>query len=141
MDRKYKFIIGIDTGKHTGVAVYDVADKKMIVATTLKIHEAFVLIDEYYYEFGNDIFVRFEDARQRKWFGLSDREKLQGAGSVKRDSAIWQDFLTDKGIAFEAVPPKNNKTKLSEIAFRQITGYHEKTSEHGRDAAMLCFGY
>lgn len=41
----------------------------------------------------------------------------------------------------EMVPPKNNKTKLDATKFKQITGWKERTNEHGRDAAMLCFGY
>jgi hypothetical protein len=90
--------------------------------------------------FKEKIFVRFEDARLRKWFGNAGREKLQGAGSIKRDCVIWNDFLTRKQIPFEAVAPKNNKTKLSSKAFKEITKYEGKTSEHSRDAAMLVFG-
>ena len=44
------------------------------------------------------------------------------------------------GIDFEAVPPKNNKTKMTAEAFERMTGWKGRTNEHGRDAAMLVYG-
>jgi hypothetical protein len=60
---------------------------------------------------------------------------------VKRDCQIWEDYLTDLRIPFEMVAPKNNATKLTAEQFRRITGYEGKTNEHGRDAAMLVYGF
>ena len=108
---------------------------------TLKIHQALDSVLEYHMTYGERLFVRFEDARLRKWFGNSGREKLQGAGSIKRDSVIWEDFLKDNLINHEAVAPKNNSTKLSKEQFEKITKYKGRTSEHARDAAMLVFKY
>jgi hypothetical protein len=68
------------------------------------------------------------------------REALQGAGSVKRDCNIWEEFLTEKRIPFEAVAPKHNVTKLRADAFRNITRWEGRTNEHERDAAMLVYG-
>jgi hypothetical protein len=87
------------------------------------------------------MFVRLEDARKRTWFGKADREQLQGAGSIKRDCQIWEEFFVYHGIAYELVAPKNNKTKLNSEAFLKITGWKDETSVHGRDAAMLVFGF
>lgn len=97
-------------------------------------------MQEIRYMMGMDIFVRFEDARKRKWFGAKGVEALQGAGSVKRDATVWQDFLQDLCIPYEAVAPKNNKTKITADYFRKVTGWEGRTSEHARDAAMLVFG-
>ena len=85
------------------------------------------------------MFVRIEDARQRRWLGNKGREALQGAGSIKRDATIWEDFLTDKKIPFEMVAPSRNSTKLSAEVFKRLTGWQGRTSEHSRDAAMLVF--
>jgi hypothetical protein len=90
---------------------------------------------------GMDIFVRVEDARMRIWFGKADREVLQGAGSIKRDCSIWQEFFELHNIPHEFVAPRNNKTKLDETVFQKITGWKNKTSKHGRDAAMLIFAH
>ena len=73
-----------------------------------------------------DVKVYYEDARMRHWFGKSGREKLMGAGSVRRDSQIWETFCKELDIPFVAVAPKDNMTKLDAKAF-------------GRDAAMLVF--
>ena len=127
--------IGIDPGKNTGLAGFDTETKELQV-NTVEIHEALL----YLYELSGrkPIKVFIEDARLRKWV-TGGREKLQGAGSIKRDCTIWEDALTDWDIPFELVAPKNNKTKLTAQMFKNITGYTGKTSEHARDAAMLVF--
>ena len=137
-------LIGIDTGVHTGFAVYDTDLKALIYVKEYPIHRAMDLVKRLFDD-GSDIKVRFEDARKRTWFGYhtakEDRARLQGAGSVKRDCQIWEDYLTDLRIPFEMVAPKNNATKLTAEQFRRITGYDGKTNEHGRDAAMLVYGF
>lgn len=133
-------LIGIDVGVKTGIALYDTKSKELIAVKTLKIHQAFDLVKRQFAINSSNLEVYFEDARQRKWFGNSGREKLQGAGSVKRDSGIWEDFLTDYGIRFHMIPPKRNTTKLNAKIFERMTKYSKQTNEHGRDAAMLVFG-
>lgn len=137
---KPTIIIGIDPGVNTGFAVWNTKKKELIFIDTLLIHEAMREVSAYQRLHHNDIFVRVEDARKRNWFGNAGREQLQGAGSIKRDCKIWEDFLTDSGIAFDLVPPKNNKTKMKDDAFKKITGWRGVTSYHGRDAALLVFG-
>lgn len=129
--------IGLDTGTHTGFAVWDKDKRQLTELSTLKIHRAMDRVKELSYS--NDIVVYFEDARLRTWFGSAGREALQGAGSVKRDCSIWEDFLTDLGVEFHPVAPKNNSTKLNASFFSKITGWEGRTSEHARDAAMLVF--
>lgn len=134
---EYEYIIGIDTGVNTGFATYDVKAKKLVTVHTCKIHTAMEQIRAIR---DKKIFVRFEDARKRKWLGNKGRESLQGAGSVKRDAKIWEDFLEDYGIPYEAVAPKNNKTKVKADYFGKLTGWSKRTSEHSRDASLLVFG-
>ena len=135
-----KIYIGIDPGTHTGVALWDPSIKELKIST-LKIHEAMNAIKVIAETIEKkSVKVRFEDARQRKWFGNAGRDQLQGAGSIKRDCAIWEDYLKDLGVDFEMVAPKNAITKMKAEYFRQLTGYKGKTSEHGRDAALLVYG-
>lgn len=133
--------VGIDTGKHTGFAVWDTEKRQLDFVDTIPIHEALLRI---WSQRHANVEVYFEDARQRKWYGTrtakEDRNKLQGAGSVKRDSTIWEDALKDWGIPFHAVAPKHNTTKMTPEFFRSLTGWKGRTSEHSRDAAMLVFG-
>jgi len=134
-------VVGIDTGTSTGYAEWHVKEKKFGTITTLKIHQALELVLELHKMYGERLRVLYEDARLRKWFGNTGREKLQGAGSIKRDAVIWQDFLHDNQINHEAVAPKNVATKLDAKQFARITKYTNSTSQHARDAAMLVFGY
>ena len=137
-----RYYIGIDTGTNTGFALWDAEERRLLEVTCLPLHAA--LLRVYAFEGRTDVCVCFEDARLRKWYGTrtekEDRDKLQGAGSVKRDCAIWEEALTDWGIEWHAVAPKNNYTKMTADAFRRLTGWTERTNEHGRDAAMLVWG-
>ena len=139
--KKYQYLIGIDTGVNTGYCQYDTVSKKIITLKTLQIHRAMSNVIELNKSYKNNIYIRVEDARLRTWFGKSGREQLQGAGSIKRDAKIWEDFLTDLKIPFELVAPKNNKTKINAEIFKNIFGWNDKCSEHARDACMLVFGF
>lgn len=86
--------IGIDTGTNTGFAVWDSEKRQLLEIATLTITKAMERVLIYRniaLETGNEIELRIEDARLRKWYGNSGREKLQGAGAVKRDAHIWED--------------------------------------------------
>ena len=133
--------IGIDTGKNTGFAVWNAQTREFEKVETLLIHWAMREVLTYQNLYNGKIKVRFEDARKRVWFGRDKgAAQLQGAGSIKRDCTIWEDFLSDNYIDFEAVAPKNNITKLSAEMFKKLTHWQGRTSEHARDAAMLVFG-
>ena len=110
---------------------------------TVKLHEALFRIRSLW-DKQKDIRVIFEDARQRKWFNTrsaaQDRARLQGAGSVKRDCNVWEEFLKDFKIPYDAVPPCRNTTKMTAEAFKRLTKWQGKTNEHSRDAAMLVYG-
>ena len=132
--------IGIDTGTHTGLAVWDDRLKELTSLETIPIHRALSRVLAL--SSSEDVFVIFEDARQRTWFGKDKNTsaKLQGAGSIKRDCSIWEDFCKDYQIPFLAVPPVKGGTKLSEAYFKTISGWKGRTSNHARDAAMLVIG-
>ena len=136
--------IGIDTGRDTGFAVWDGA--RFLELDTKTISSALLEVRRYAANFGREnITVYIEDARLRKWIpqesSRSDyRGKLMGAGSVKRDATIWEDYCKEDEIRLVKVPPKYNTTKLAPQVFARITGYKARTSEHARDAAMLVFG-
>lgn len=134
--------IGIDPGTHTGVAVWDTKERKFLSLETLPIHQALIKVMMWRDRVGHDLQVVFEDARQRTWFGKDKNTsaKLQGAGSIKRDCSIWEDFCKDYQIPFLAVPPMKGGTKLSAAYFKAISGWKGRTSNHARDAAMLVIG-
>ena len=133
--------IGIDTGVHTGFAVWHSESRYLAEVETYSITQALERVKMLADILGKDnIRLFIEDARQRKWFGHSGREKLQGAGSVKRDSRIWEDWCMEHGLQYRMIAPGCNRTKLTEAQFKFVTQWHGRSSVHGRDAAMLVFG-
>ena len=139
------YCIGLDPGKNTGIAVWDTEAQAFVLLDTVLIHEALFVLWDRWEHYDEDVRVYFEDARKRQYLprernASEYRGKLMGAGSVKRDSVIWQDALTDWGIPFEMVPPKAGATKWDADAFRRLTGYNGRTSNHARDAALLVWG-
>ena len=133
--------IGIDPGTHTGIAIWDTREGRFLSLETLPIHQAMVKVMVWKDNVGDDLQVVFEDARQRTWFGHGDTNaKLQGAGSVKRDCSIWEDFCRDYNISYWAKPPIKGATKVSSSYFKTISHWPGRTSEHSRDAAMLVIG-
>jgi len=136
---RHEMLIGIDTGTNTGFATYSPISRRLLSVETLLIHEAMERVLSASQSL--KVKVRFEDARLRTWYGDKADDKQQGAGSIKRDAVIWEDFLKAKGIAYEAVAPKDNKTKTSPEYFKRLTGWQGRTSEHSRDAAMLVYNF
>lgn len=137
-------VVGIDPGCNTGMAVWDTSDRQFLDIRCSGIVDAM----RYLYELQSVRqigLIVFEDARKRKWLPREKSMKefkgrAMGAGSVRRDSAIWEEWCRTYAIPFVARPPQAGMTKLSDIQFQGITGYDRRTNEHGRDAAMLVFG-
>jgi len=152
-----KTIVGIDPGVNTGFAVKDMDafTGTLISAESLKIHEAFARLATF--DKATTLVV-VEDARLRDWYGASEQTLyrkyignmpmtqterhaykglLLGAGSVKRDCTIWEDFLQDGGYLYHLSRPGAKKTKMKADFFKRVTGYKGRTNEHARDAAFL----
>lgn len=138
---KNKILVGIDAGVNTGLA--RIQNGHLVAVRTFNIIEAMEYIktlSDYCKKYRHPLTIYIEDARQRKWFGNKGREVLQGVGSVKRDCGIWEEFCLYYNIDFELIAPKHNRTKTTAQEFKHITGWKNRTSEHGRDAAMLIWG-
>ena len=137
-------VVGIDPGQNTGLAVWDTVSRAFLDIRCSGIVDAMRYLSELQSERQIGLLV-FEDARKRKWLprekSLKEfKGRAMGAGSVRRDSAIWEEWCRTFAIPFVAVPPRPGLTKLPDIQFQGITGYDRRTNEHGRDAAMLVFG-
>lgn len=137
---KTKLYIGIDPGTKTGLAVYN--GSELTIVETMKLHEALLWVHGLLkYQNHKEILVVCENPNTWIPFkGNTDsRAKAQGAGSVKRDFAIWKEFCEAYQIPFRAVRLQGTIKKITAEQFKQITGWMLITSEHGRDAAMLVF--
>ncbi|WP_448104696.1 hypothetical protein [Pedobacter panaciterrae] len=136
-------VMGIDPGTKTGLASYDCNTKQLLAVKTMKIHEAFEEVRNQHRTasaVGGKILVRVEDARKRKRYGANSNAKMQGAGAIKIQCKQWEEFLKTEDISYELVAPQRIRTKVDAKQFQMITGWTERTSNHGRDAGMLVFG-
>lgn len=138
-------ILGIDPGTVTGYAAWNTVEHRLHDVDSGTILETMRAVELWACKNPGALLVIFEDARKRKWFGRMDREQRdhgagvrEGVGSVKRDCAIWEEFLTRLGIPFEMRYP--HSTKMKAEPFARLTGWPRKTNEHSRDAGMIVFG-
>lgn len=135
-------LVGIDTGTDTGIGL---RIGNEVSVFSLKIHKALKFIESLITE--DRVHIRVEDARKRKWFGNNSKAKKQGAGSIKRDAVIWEDFLNDLKeqsnglLTFEMIHPIKGGTKLSASQFKALTGITTRTNQHGRDAYMIIHNF
>lgn len=133
-------VIGIDPGTTTGFALWNAERRELLAVESWKIHLAMKLVESLK---ADKPLVIFEDARSMRISGgktFGKEERLQGVGSVKRDSSIWEDFLEDLGVPYQARMWKPGTTKWSAEEFKRVTGWAQKTNNHARDAAVIVHG-
>lgn len=133
-------VIGIDPGTVTGLAAWDTDQRKL-----LKVESHAILAAMRWVAAWNPGLVVFEDARRRGRFDRMDEQQQkygaavrEGAGSVKRDCAIWQEFLEERNIPYQARAPR--LTKKDRDRFLELTGWAARTNQHGRDAGLVVAG-
>lgn len=130
-------LIGLDPGTETGIARWDAKGATLIDVRSTMLHKAMLSII-----LTKPDLVIFEDARHHRVHSGADNrpQRLQGVGSIKRDCAIWHEFLTDSQIPYVTRRPSAKRTKMPAYQFNLVTGWAAKTNNHGRDAALLVFG-
>jgi hypothetical protein len=136
-------VIGIDPGTHTGVAVY--RDGQLTICEAMGAHDAFDLVRQL--AAAETVMVVYEDARLIGGIGgarAGSRDaaaRAQGAGSVKRDSALWFELLEKLGCSYHRISPRAKGGKLTRNEFKALTKWDAQTNQHGRDAAMIAWTY
>lgn len=136
---KPRFVAGIDCGVHTGIAVWDRHYRALVYVETVNIIRAMEIVLNNARK--HSIELKIEDPNKRKWYGKNaGTHALQGVGSIKRDFKIWCEFAEYYKIPYTSVNPKDIKTKLKALPFKNITGWKGKTNQHNRDAGMMVFG-
>lgn len=137
------FHIGIDPGQHTGFAVWCRSTK----ALSCKTLDFWQVVKELEALKEDITQVRIEDPNlNRPTFskgiqGARQREKIsQNVGENKAHAKLLIAYCELLNIPVVPVKPtKHSRTKVKADAFKQMTGYTGKTSEHARDAALLVF--
>lgn len=132
-------IIGIDPGVNTGYAVFDISSNQFIEVSTYKLHTAILRTIEYIK--ADEVRLIFEDSRTAIYKRNTEeqRSRLKGAGSVNRDSKIWEEFTTDYNIDYIKKRPNKGLNAFCKNVkhWKALTGYNGRTSHHSRIAATL----
>lgn len=156
--KRQKIVIGIDPGTKTGFAVKNLTTGEWLDVDTIKRWEIPVKVLEYAEKY--EVYVVFEDATQRTWYGKDERQFYgkfrtnsmtkkdmsrykgikMGAGSVMGSSTMIREFLDDCRIPYVAQKPKSGATKVDKKFVARL-GWEGRSSEHSRDAIMLIQGY
>lgn len=139
-----RFLIGIDGGVNTGVAQWDRKQQKLLRVSTMTFWEAFDwIVTEQIPEVTEIMIEAPQKIRPTFDHGASARkirEKIAGnVGGVKRESALLAEGLRRRGFTVTEVKPDSAKWDVK--YFQQITKWKDRTSQHGRDAVKLVFGY
>lgn len=139
-----KILIGIDPDvQKSGVAVYDVDSKKIVIISDFKLHELFYFLSrlteiaqhepiKVYLEAGYTVKKHW----QKKGHGVA-KSVGENQGICKAIEA----YLQDMNIPYELLPPAGY-SKYTHEAFCKITGWDvaEKTNPEKRAAGMIVWG-
>jgi len=140
-------VIGIDPGVNTGLAVYRDGQLVECHSPAPGIVRAIDLVRELVRLHPGRVLVAFEDSRLIGGIGgarrgsKADTARLQGAGSVKRDCAIWAEALGLMGVPYRQISPRDKGSKVDARGFALLTGWDAPTNQHSRDAAMVAYPY
>lgn len=144
--------IGIDTGATTGIAVWDSEKKELIEVRSSDfwgVHD--YIFDKYH----DPIMIRgarpvtviielpgkFLYRKNNKYEEKVKRKIAVDYGGTRREAELLQGRFESLGFKVILLQPgKKSGTKMKAPAFKKLTGWKERTNEHGRDAAMLVFG-
>lgn len=142
MKNEKRFCIGIDPGAKTGLAIYDRKEGVLTEVSTTSFWPAISTIEIRFrpelvhvvaIEIPNTTHVWHKGAKNR---GAIEKTALN-VGKAIREAELMRDWLTDHGYDLNIIHPKG---KIKQDKFERMTGYKRNTSQHGRDAGMLCWG-
>lgn len=133
-----KLLIGIDPGKHTGLAAWDLEKKALHHYGQSSAIHAQTKIIELSKEF--EIFVILEDSRlNRRKKNASSLHRLKGAGDIAGQCRAWVEFLEYYSIKYERRSAgQTYKGRVKRDYFEKITGISTLVGQdHIRDAVMM----
>ncbi len=136
--------IGIDAGRHTGIALMNNDTGKVFGAQTLDFWRAHdFILDNYPPDFAEITIesLNAKGALYSRAFSAtqSGRDRFaQNVGSVRRETSLLIERLQAKGYTVNLVKPVKGG-KWTQKQFEQATGLKIRTSEHARDAARILF--
>ncbi len=143
MAKRKKYVVGIDAGVKTGVAIFNREVKKITYRGTGDFWAVFNLIKNFHAP--GDSLIVIE--RPRKGFAYERNQKNSAkvvemiafkSGENNRESSLLVAGLEDLGFEVRQVTPVSAKWSATDL--KRYTGITERSNEHERDAIKLVFG-
>ena len=133
-----QIVIGIDPGRHTGIATYQ--DGKLIALDTISplgLERAIEPADRVVFEDSRLISFMFTTVKSRP----AALKMARDVGQIDAWCSLIVSICERLGIPAHGISPKNKGAKLNAEQFAKATGWVGKSNEHARDAAMVAFPY
>lgn len=133
------YSIGIDPGKKTGFAVYNIRDDTLSLQT-LDFWATMLVMEHYQLDQVHEVTVEVPTSKH-VWHGKGPNQKSASkvgvnVGGVIREAELLAEGIRRMGFNVRTVHPRG---KVDAAKFKAFTGYQGQTNEHTRDAGLLCF--
>jgi len=150
MDKVKRFIVGIDCGRHTGVAIYDHEQKKILKVANHDFWSCYELFASGKVSADNTGVV-VECPVKNAMYGRQEKNvksaaygnrMMANASSNAHEASLLADGIERLGYTVLRVRPKrrNFKTAAEDVDHvEKVTGFTERTNPHTRDAIMLAW--
>lgn len=150
-----KIYVGIDPGVKTGWAIYSSSRRKLIDVRTksflqvlVAANEIEVGVHEIIDEDDEVIFCIESPGLNKPTFPRNVNRRVierisRNVGANCREAELLISCIGEYGFRVIKCRPKRNKLsrgKMKAKEFQRLTGYEGRTSQHGRDAALLVWG-
>ena len=145
MTRRGKYYIGMDTGKNTALARWNVDTQELESVRTFTFWEAYEALRLWFKikEHRLNTIMVIEDCTKNKTtFGRDNMnraildKKAQCVGMVKRDTKLWIEFCINNDLDYQLVRPYVKKSHKGIVQ----NYWDGKMNEHEIDAAFLVVG-
>lgn len=135
-----RYSIGIDPGKKTGFAAYNI-EKDTLDLQTLDFWDVIREMHIFYNPMTvHEVTVEVPTSKH-VWHGKGPNQKSASkvgvnVGGVIREAELLAEGIRRMGFSVRTAHPRG---KVNAAKFKTFTGYQGQTNEHTRDAGLLCF--
>jgi hypothetical protein len=138
-----KYVIAIDPGVNTGIGIFSVTRNELVLCQSFSFWDAIETIEKWIKEYRDVVDFIVENPNNKAVWRNGKNKPIQNrmarnVGSVLRDANLIIEYIQRKGYLVTNCHPVG---KLDQKKFALITGWQEKTNQHGRDAGMMAFNH
>lgn len=145
-----RYVVGIDPGVKTGFSVWDREGKRLLNVETADFWTVFFRVSNAPILRQENTLIVIEVAHYAPTFrGRKDKAEnfntmsrmARNVGQVTREAQLLVEGFRRLGYTVQEQKPLGKAKKAEDDIqqFQRLTGWTERTSQHARDAARMCF--